>query len=101
MDSQNTREHNLLDGCPENYAYEMTDAEKTREYELKGAEKTDAYEPMGAQNVGVDKSENHVYKPRKCNIRACRTVHVSECGRLMELESFTTIREIVRVKMLS
>ena len=76
-------------------------AEKTREHELMGAEKTDAYEPMGAQNVPDDKSENHACKQRKCKIRAYKTVHVSECGRMMELKSFTTITEIVRVKMLT
>ena len=90
-----------LKGAQKTDAYKMTGAEKTREYELKGAQKTDAYEPKGAQNVRVDQSENHAYKPRKCKIRAYKTVHVSECGRMMELKSFTTIREIVRVKMLT
>ena len=45
--------------------------------------------------------KNHAYKMRKCKIHAYRTVHVSECGRMVELKSFTKIREIVRVKMLT
>ena len=69
-------------------AYEMTGAEKTREYELKGA-----------QNGRVDKSEKSCVRTKKVQKRAHKTVHVSECGRMMELKSFTTIREIVRVKM--
>ena len=57
-----------------------------------GALKNDAYEPMGVQNVRVDKSENHVYKPRKCKIRAYKTVHVSECARMTELKSFINVQ---------
>ena len=82
-------------------AYKMTGAEKTRESHLTGDQKNREYESTGAQNVRVDKSENHAYKPRQCKIRAYKTVYVSECGRMMELRSFKTIREIVRVKMLT
>ena len=66
MDSQKTRdEYELMDSQKTRDEYELMDSQKTRdEYELKGAQKTDAYEPMGAQNVRVDKSENHAYKPR-------------------------------------
>ena len=61
--------------------YKLMDSQKTREYNLKGAQKTDEYEITGALNPCVQ--------------------HVSECGRMTELKSFTTIRENVHVKMLT
>ena len=68
----------------------MTGAGKTREYEMTGARKTDEYEPMGAQNVRVDKSEKPCVQAEKsAKSRAYKTVHVSECGRMLELKSFT------------
>ena len=81
----------------------MTGAEKTREYELKGAQKTDAHAPMGAQNVRVHTSEKSCVQTEKVQNPCVQisSVHVSECGRTMELKSFTIIFEIVRVKMLT
>ena len=92
------------EGCIENgFVQDDGFSEKTRVYELKGAQKTDAYEPMGAQNVRVDRSEKSCVQTEKVQNPCVQisSVHVSECGRTMELNSFTTIREIVRVKMLT
>ena len=68
---------------------------------MTGAQKIREYEMTGAQSVRIDKSENHAYKLRMCKIRADKTDHVSENGRMMELKSNTTIREIACVKMLT
>ena len=80
MDPQKTLEYNL-EGAQKIDASKMTGAEKTREYNQTGDQKSHEYESTGAQNVQVDKSENHAYKPRQCKIRAYKTVHVSEGGR--------------------
>ena len=116
MDAREALEYELMDaqkidayemmGAQKTDAYKMTGAELTRAHELKGAQKTDAFEPMGmgAQKTReyelmgrVDKSQKIM---RNCKIRAYRT-DVSESGRMMELKSFTTTREIARVKMLT
>ena len=114
--SEKTREHNLTVD-QKNHDYKPTGSQKTREYNLMGDQKNHDYKPTGSQKTceynlmstsrWVHKTyestnqKNHVYKPRKCKIRASKTVHVSECGGMMELKSFTTIREVVRVKMLT
>ena len=97
MDSQKTREYNLK-GAQKTAEYELVDSPKTREYNQMSAQKTDACKITSAQNVRVDRSKNRVCRPKK-EKSVCQTVHVSECGRMVKLESFTTIRENVHAKM--
>ena len=76
-------------------AYKLMDSQKTREYEMTGAQKkTDEYEINGALNPCVQ-----TRKVKKT--RVCKTVHVSECGRMTELKSIITVRGNVHVKMLT
>ena len=68
---------------------------------MMSAQKTDAYMTTSAQNVRVDKSKNSFGTDQESEKSVSKTVHVSEYGRMMELKSFTTIRENVHAKVLT
>ena len=93
MYSQKTREYEVTGAQKKIDAYKLMDSQKTREYNLMGAQKTDEYEITGGLNPRV--------RIKKVKNPCVKTVHVSECGRMKELKSFTTVRENVHVKMLT
>ena len=68
-----------------NDAYKLMDSQKTHEYEVTGAQKTDENEITDALNPCV--------QTKKVENPCVKTVHVSECERMTELKSITTIRE--------
>ena len=75
--------------------------QRSHGYELMDGSEKSCVRADGLKNscVRAVGSESHACELRRCKSRADERVLVSECGKLVELKSFPTVKEIACVKM--
>ena len=100
-DSRKTDAYELTDSRKTD-AYELTDSRKTDAYKLTDSRKTDAYKLTDSRKTDAYKlSDSRKTDAYKLHRKRMKTVHVSKCGRMTELNSSMNLRENVHAKMLT